>query len=222
MTIVSIDTARRFFHRRRFAVLLGTLVALIAFAPALGDGPRAEADLALMFSVVVIGFASAARRTTLAVALAAGWLVLTWLRPFGTDAVGHIASDVMLLCIGVVTVENALRRALFAPRVDAEALCAAVAAYLLIGICWAAAYTVLETAVPGAFDFASATPSDPWVTLLYFSFTTLSTLGYGDVLPVHELARAWAVIEAMTGTIYLAILVARLVSIYRAAPAADG
>jgi hypothetical protein len=54
-----------------------------------------------------------------------------------------------------------------------------------------------------------------WNQLVYFSLTTLSTLGYGDISPVKAFARLWATLEAAVGVLYLAILVARLVAVYR-------
>lgn len=171
--------------------------------------------MALLFSLVVLGFASAARRTALAAALAVLWLVLTWARPFGDSALNEVLADATLIAICATTIEAALRRALTARVVDEEMLCAAVSAYVLLGVAWAAAYTILETLQPGSFALSETDATHPWNALLYFSFVTLTTLGYGDILPVTPVARAWAMVEAAAGSIYLAILIARLVSSYR-------
>jgi hypothetical protein len=88
----------------------------------------------------------------------------------------------------------------------------AVAAYLLLGVIWAYAYALVGLLRPGAFS-GPVNPSDGPRALFYFSFVTLATLGYGDVLPVHPAARSLATLEAVTGTLYLAILLARLVSL---------
>ena len=197
--------------RRRFALLLGALGALLLIAPIFGETARGELELALLFSAVVVGLVVAAdRRRRLAGGLAVLWLGLTWAVP-GDE----IASDIALLGLCVVTIESVLVRALTARTVDAEALSAAIAAYVLIGVAWAVAYTMLETLDPGAFRLAAAEAGRPWSALLYFSFATLTTLGYGDVTPLSLTARAWAGVQAMSGTLYLAILIARLVGIYR-------
>jgi hypothetical protein len=88
----------------------------------------------------------------------------------------------------------------------------AVAAYLLLGVIWAYAYALLALLRPGAFSGPVSAADGPraW---LYFSFVTLTTVGYGDVLPVHPAARSLAMLEAVTGPLYLAILIARLVSL---------
>ena len=88
----------------------------------------------------------------------------------------------------------------------------AVAAYLLLGILWAYAYALIAHLRPEAFS-GPVSPADGPRAFFYFSFVTLTTVGYGDVLPVHPAARSLAMLEAVTGPLYLAILVSRLVSL---------
>ena len=87
----------------------------------------------------------------------------------------------------------------------------AIAAYLLLGLAWAYAYQLIADSYPAGFAGAlTASPgASSWT---YFSFVTLATLGYGDITPVHPIARSLATAEAITGQLYLAILIARLVS----------
>ena len=98
-----------------------------------------------------------------------------------------------------------------------------ICVYLLIGVAWAYIYAVLENISPGSFNFPlpylQANPSliesgTPFSLLLYYSFVTLATLGYGDITPATPPAQSLAALEAITGQFYLAILVARLVGIY--------
>ncbi|HWU39887.1 MAG TPA: potassium channel family protein, partial [Candidatus Acidoferrum sp.] len=91
----------------------------------------------------------------------------------------------------------------------------AVAVYLLFGLAWAQLYECVEAIAPGAFqvprgDVGTAGWFPP---LLYFSFITLTTLGYGDILAVHPVARSLAMFEALVGQLYPAILIAKLVSL---------
>jgi hypothetical protein len=88
----------------------------------------------------------------------------------------------------------------------------AVAAYVLLGVIWAYAYSLVELLRPGAIA-GPVNPAEGPRAFFYFSFVTLATVGYGDVLPVHPVARSLATLEAVTGTLYVAILVARLVSL---------
>src|SRR5207237_7763684 len=102
-------------------------------------------------------------------------------------------------------------------RVDIEVLCAAISVYLLLGLIWALAYALLEQLSPDSFAFAANPHSSGRMdrfNAFYFSFVTLSTVGFGDVNLVSRLVRSLAVMEAVTGTFYVAILIARLVAMY--------
>ena len=89
----------------------------------------------------------------------------------------------------------------------------AVAVYLLLGLIWANAYGLLQQLRPDAFagTLNEAFISQTWI---YYSFVTLTTVGYGDITPVHPVARSLAIGEALTGQLYLAITLARLVSLH--------
>jgi hypothetical protein len=95
-------------------------------------------------------------------------------------------------------------------KVDAEHLYAALSAYLLAGIYFGLLYWALEQIHSGTFsigDFSRA-------GAIYFSFVTLATLGYGDIVPRTDVARGLAIVEGVGGQLFLAVLVARLVSSY--------
>jgi hypothetical protein len=107
-----------------------------------------------------------------------------------------------------------LARALRDGRINGHRIMGAVGAFLLIGVIFAQAYRLLLDFVPGAFSIAGAASEGVNVGQIpfYFSFVTLTSTGYGDIVPVHPLARSLAVLEATTGQLFLAILVARLVA----------
>jgi len=94
----------------------------------------------------------------------------------------------------------------------------AVAVYLLLGLTWANAYGLLHELRPHAFAGALGEALIPQ-TWIYYSFVTLTTVGYGDITPVHPVARSLAIGEALTGQLYLAITLARLVSLHVSARA---
>jgi hypothetical protein len=91
----------------------------------------------------------------------------------------------------------------------------AICVYFLLGVIWSQLYLMLEFAVPDSFGGltgdTSVSHNPDWV---YYSFVTLTTLGYGDILPLSFLARALAYMEAVVGQFYIAVLVAGLVSAY--------
>lgn len=90
----------------------------------------------------------------------------------------------------------------------------AVSIYLLLGATWAALYGVMESLHPGSFQFGGQL-TDRQSDFIYFSLVTLSTIGYGDIVPLTGEARMLAALEGVTGVLYIAITVAILVSSYR-------
>ena len=129
---------------------------------------------------------------------------------------GHFVSARVAGVCGIYNCES-VGSVLCAKTVDTEVLCASISAYLMLGLLWAFAYMLAARLTPGAFAFSVA--QDARVPLhgsnaIYFSFVTLSTLGYGDITPVSHVARMLAMTEAMTGCLYVAVLIARLVALY--------
>ena len=87
-----------------------------------------------------------------------------------------------------------------------------VAVYLLIGLIWGIAYDMVEAAQPGSFSVGKSFHGTDLGVLGYYSFTTLTTLGVGDILPLNPVARSLTMLEALVGQLFPAILIARLVS----------
>lgn len=97
----------------------------------------------------------------------------------------------------------------------ADKLYGAAAAYLMLGVLWAYLYAITQHFFPGSFAEGGNVASQvPLVDLLYFSFMTLTTTGFGDLSPVHRLARTLATLETVLGTLFVAILIARLAGVY--------
>jgi hypothetical protein len=88
----------------------------------------------------------------------------------------------------------------------------AIAVYLLLGLTWAGGYELVALRHPDAFTGLIGSGDSVTQRWLYYSYVTLSTVGYGDIVPVHPFARSLAVLEALVGQLYPAILIARLVS----------
>ena len=91
----------------------------------------------------------------------------------------------------------------------------AISIYLLLGVQWFAVYSAIDVFRPGSFLFNKATIVDRQSELLYFSLVTLSTVGYGDIVPLDSEVRMLAALEGVTGVLYVAITVALLVSAYK-------
>lgn len=106
-------------------------------------------------------------------------------------------------------------------EISMDAVFAALCLYMYIGLIWMFIYVIEEASRPGSFSFPTELPTDPesyvnslWNNFSYFSFVTLATLGYGDVTPLTRFARSWAVLEAVIGQLYIAVMVARVIGLY--------
>ena len=127
-----------------------------------------------------------------------------------------IAAVCYLLLFGFVTWEE-LRAVIRHRVVSAETISMSISVYLLMGITWGLLYVLIYVRHPQAFNFPGSTPpfgDTIFPTLVYFSFATITTVGFGDITPVLMQARYAAVAEGIAGQFYLAILVARLVGMY--------
>ncbi|MGI9394822.1 MAG: ion channel [Boseongicola sp.] len=100
-------------------------------------------------------------------------------------------------------------------EISTNRIIGAIAVYLLMGVLWAVGYTIVELTWPGSIKGFEVGGNAQWNSeWLYFSFVTMTTLGYGDIAPVSAIARSLAYMQAVFGQFYIAILVAGLVGAY--------
>jgi len=120
-----------------------------------------------------------------------------------------------LLAFMLVAITFTLKQVAVGTDITANRLVGAVCVYLLLGVIWAMAYTLINAISPGSFAGFSAMDDPGWDSeWLYFSFVTMTTLGYGDILPISATARSVAYMQAIVGQFYIAVLVAGLVGAY--------
>jgi hypothetical protein len=190
----------------------------IPFAEAIKNGDLVEAVLVTF--VLVSGVVAVRRqRRTLAIggALVFSAVACKWLNHYRPDLVSPPLFLVPGLLFVVFVIAHLLGFILHAPRVDSQVLCAGVSTYLLLGLLWAFGYRLVAQLVPDSFAFnvpTTASHSMKAFNAFYFSFITLTTVGYGDITPVSNTARMLAMMEAISGTLFVGVLIARLVSLY--------
>jgi hypothetical protein len=203
---------------RGFSIILALLVSIVFVLPSLRTPDSTEwlvKNLAFSALLIAGAFTVAESRWVRVgvAALAAAALLVRWVAvavPSDGLVIGREASTlVMLLLFAMVVAARVYRSG----PVTHHRIQGAVAVYLLLGLLWANAYELLYLARPAAFSGAvgNAPDSQTWI---YYSFVTLTTMGYGEITPVHPIARSLAIAEAVTGQLYLAITLARLVSLY--------
>jgi hypothetical protein len=197
--------------------LLISLIALIVSVPFMEkheDGLVIEAvliTLVLLSAVLAVGGRT---KTFLVAGVLVGSSVATkwteqWL-PKGTFSISAILTFGFIMMV-------LFRFILSARKVNSEVLCAAVSNYLLMGLMWAMAYRLVDLTSMNAFSYMGEHLASRYMknfVPVYYSFTTLCTVGYGDITPCSNIARMLSILEAIAGTFYMTLLIARLVAMY--------
>jgi len=207
----------------RFLYLFLTQVLLLAVLPWLDKATwssvlvRLVGGAALYFTVYAVSEKRAHWIIALALTIPAGILNATYaLHPDPKIAIPTWLCTIASLLFSLV----ALLRAVIRTReITSDTIYGALSVYMLIGIVWGVCYILLETLQPGALAMDPTRHPQhqlDWFDCMFYSFVTLTTVGYGDMIPVSGPARSLSVLEAICGVMYVAILVARLVGLYSA------
>ena len=205
---------RRPYLRQRYTILFYTLMLTIVAAPVFDalefPGVLIESLLAANLLAAVLPVSDRRGRSVLLALMFLVWLARSAIAWLEYPALSAMTLGIWAV-IGLLAAALALRFAMRAASVDTEHLYAALSAYLLAGIFFGLFYWVLEQSWPGTFTFPGKFSR---MGALYFSFVTLATLGYGDIVPRTDVARGLAIVEGVGGQLFLAVMVARLVSLY--------
>ena len=207
-------------NKWRFQLLMLVLLLLYAVVPFFEK--RWFVDLvATAVTVFAVSSVSEKRRllvvfSMLAAFVIAGKWYAHWFPGYSLAVAVHLLDALFqALVVGAI-----LTHVFRSTRVTRETIAGAICAYLLIGAMWAHVFSIVESLTPGSFANnsieAEAVPSpepirDQSDRFTYFSFVTLTTLGYGDITPLSQPAKNLAALEAIFGQLYLAVLIARLV-----------
>ena len=210
----------------RHSVMLVSLIMLLAALPfghAISGGNTRFPLLLVLVLISAVFVINSQQRWVFVVASLFGIssvLGIGYAEVFDSHPVRIVAELLSLLLLGFTTLVmfNSLIRA---DRVSQDTIVGGICVYLLVGLCFAMVFILMTDFNPGALlqgehaiIRSASDPSAHATTLLYFSFVTLTTLGYGDVMPQGDMARMFAVAEALIGQLYLAIFLARLVALY--------
>lgn len=215
-------------EKNRFAFLLGSLLLTIGGSEVLAHF-NIDWGIRMLFTLNLLVLLSVGRRRKgflwASILLFSMHLVLrcltlifdlTMLDPWEQSNI------VILLLIGTLA---CFQTAFKNGPVDNERIFAAISLYLMIGLIFGLLFSLIDELLPRSFNHPTANAVQPehrvGTNLIYFSFVTLATLGYGDIFPVSGPARGLAVLEAIIGQFYLALVIARLVSLYGQSDAKD-
>lgn len=218
------------YREHRFAVLLVILSVLLTGAPlllSLGFSARwFDGVLSLLTLISIVSLCFERHERICALVFGVPTLLLTGAGQLLTESgnrwimvVGHVSGTVFLFGAAVLIV-----RSLFGHHtLTFDSILGAVCGYLFLGLGWAIVYSMIETVQPHSFEFNRSEFDLPHAPvgeprrqspdrLIYYSFVTLTTVGYGDIRPISPATRTLAWIEAISGQFYLAVIVAGLVS----------
>ena len=211
------DALGRLFIGRCFYLFV-TLLALVALAPFIEAQYSGLMIRYVINALVMLAAVAAVGRSivsfTVVLAMAAPALALRWLALRSGDA-SYVDLGLRLdVGVYVVTIALLLRFVFDREVLTSDRLWGAAAAYLMIGVLWSIFYTIIDRFGEPAFAIRGASALMQVNDLLYFSFGTLTTSGFGDIVPVTRIAQTAAMIEGIVGQLFIAILIARLVGVY--------
>jgi len=213
------DTAPRHAYPHLFFALLALTIL----------APLATADLALrlVYSVLTVAVLIAMVRLTwfqsrirpMTVALAVVATIASALGAVAPNSLVHTFLLVFMAAFFIVVIVRLLHKVVADRVITADTLYAGACIYLFIGFTWALIYSILSQLQPDTLYYTNTSrPADiigGWPSYVYFSFTTLSTVGYGDITPATQLARSVVILEMISGVFFVAMLIGRLVDLYR-------
>jgi hypothetical protein len=203
---------------RSLSVFLATLLVIVFVVyPLRREAMLNELVLSAIYSAVLIsGVVAVSRRRryrVIAGGVAVATLAFRWAGNFSPSKPVLMISAALTIAFLAMMAAVVLAQVFREGPITVHRVVGAVAVYVLLGIVWAEGYQLVALLTPGAFVASAGAPvGQPDLT--YFSFVTLTTVGYGDITAVDSVARSMALLEALTGQLYPAILIARLVSMH--------
>lgn len=201
----------------RFYFLMGSLLAYFALVPFLENFIRIRILLDIFLSAILLSGIYAVsqnkRHLVIAAILALPMLILVWTTQFTPIPLWKLLKNLFLVLFFVFSIVIMMSSIFKAERVTADVIYAAIVVYLYLGLVWSMIFSILESVCPGSFSTAQNHMGDNLLDFTYYSYVTLTTLGYGDIVPLTAQAKSFSMLEAIIGQLYLVVLVARLVGL---------
>ncbi len=203
----------------RYAILSFWIIVIIAIFPYFVNGNMGLFVFSLLVSFVLItavfSITGRSKYALLALILIIPSLIMAWANLLLESDLLLIASKALsLIVLALVTFSIFLEVVRSKTPIPRHIIWGAIAVYLLIGMSFAILFHLTNLITPGSFTYG-LNPAEvlTFSDFVYFSYVTLATLGYGDIVPTTSQARSFAILEAITGSLYLAILIAKIVSL---------
>jgi len=206
-----------FYQENRFLIMLIALFGLMLLQPLISYFVDIQflsnLFLSLIFLSGIFAISIKKHHPIIATLISLPFLILMWLSHFvdigGYENIKSFFGMLFLLYMIILLLNHIFRQ----DEVTKEVIFGALVVYLLMGLMWSFGYDLVDSLIPGSFKYPENFSKLSNNLLTYFSFVTLTTLGYGDITPVSPPALAMAITQAITGQIYLTVLIAQLVGI---------
>lgn len=203
------------FHVNRFSFLLTAIVLFLILRPFVEDFVRLSFLMEIFVTAILLSgiYAVSEDRISLIFALITGLpaLFTNWsfqfLKSPSLLLIHHICAGLFFAVATIIIIRHLINQKV----ITVDLIWGAVCGYFLLGFMWGDIFSLLETIQPGSFNLGQQAPDID--SLIYFSFVTLATLGYGDIVPLTKQAQSLAIIETVMGQMYLAVNIAALVAI---------
>jgi len=201
----------------RFAnhYLLASILLVFFIGPVAFDyGLLSIVNLEILFLLILIFSIFLHQHDTKLFKVTVASLIIILINILFFDNNQSVSQYFLKILIVSITIVELFKEIFKTKIIDSHIISSAISIYVLVGIFWYLLFMFLLMIDPDSFDIRNFNPEMVSIDMIYFSFTTLTTLGYGDITPVSYTAKMWSITEAMMGVMFLAVMISRVVSLF--------
>ena len=195
--------------------LLASILLVFLIGPVAFDyGLLSIVNLEILFLVILIFSIFLHRHDSKLFKVTVVSLIIILINILFFDNNQSVSQYFLKILIVSITIVELFREIFKTKIIDSHIISSAISIYVLVGIFWYLLFMFLLMIDPDSFDIRNFNPEMVSIDMIYFSFTTLTTLGYGDITPLSYTAKMWSITEAMMGVMFLAVMISRVVSLF--------
>jgi len=195
--------------------LLASIILVFFIGPVAFDyGLLSIVNLEILFLVILIFSIFLHQHDTKLFKVTVASLIIILINILFFDNNQSVSQYFLKILIVSITIVELFREIFKTKIIDSHIISSAISIYVLVGIFWYLLFMFLLMIDPDSFDIRNFNPEMVTIDMIYFSFTTLTTLGYGDITPLSYTAKMWSITEAMMGVMFLAVMISRVVSLF--------
>ena len=195
--------------------LLASIILVFFIGPVAFDyGLLSIVNLEILFLVILIFSIFLHQHDSKLFKVTVASLIIILINILFFDNNQSVSQYFLKILIVSITIVELFREIFKTKIIDSHIISSAISIYVLVGIFWYLLFMFLLLIDPDSFDIRNFNPEMVSIDMIYFSFTTLTTLGYGDITPLSYTAKMWSITEAMMGVMFLAVMISRVVSLF--------